>query len=134
MVVVEIENAHALGLEIRHFVGHGRNAAHAVARPAAQAVPGGYHLAISRTDVDYTAFADLITQARSTTDPAQAAALANTALDLWIGDPWTPDGFDWVIKDLLEDRSHAERISRSRPSGAARQQTQLTGRLVLAAL
>ncbi len=68
---------------------------------------GGYRLEISRDDVDVTRFQDLVATARATNDPAPARA----ALALWTGDVWTPhDGFDWLVRDLLEDRAHAERL------------------------
>ncbi|NII69153.1 NB-ARC domain-containing protein [Microbacterium ulmi] len=78
---------------------------------ALEAMPGGYRLAISRDDVDVARFQDLVASARRSTDPDDAAAAARAALDLWTGAPWTPgDGFDWLVRDLLEDRAHAERI------------------------
>jgi len=81
-----------------------------------EAVPGGYRLAIARDDVDLARFTDLVERARRADDPGAAAADARTALDLWIGDPWTPgDGFDWVVRDLLEDRAHAERLASAGP-------------------
>ncbi|MFB7894349.1 ATPase [Microbacterium sp. NPDC056044] len=76
-----------------------------------EAVPGGYLLAVDRDDVDLAHFQDLVARARRAADPAAAASDARAALDLWRGEPWTPgDGFDWVVRDLLEDRAHAERI------------------------
>lgn len=48
------------------------------------------------------------------------ADAAREALALWAGDPWLPDGFDWALRDLLEDRAHAERIAAAqaaRPDG-----------------
>jgi predicted ATPase len=71
-----------------------------------QAVPGGYRLCVAREDVDLVAFADRVTDARA----RRSADAAREALALWRGDPWTPDGFDWVVRDLLEDRAHAERL------------------------
>ncbi|MGX5771023.1 ATP-binding protein [Microbacterium trichothecenolyticum] len=85
-----------------------------------EAVPGGYRLTISRDDVDLAKFQDLVARARRAADQAAATADARAALDLWRGDPWTPgDGFDWVVRDLLEDRAHAERILAAAESGAA---------------
>ena len=70
--------------------------------------PGGYRLALSRDDVDITRFQDLVARARATADPA----LAREALALWTGEVWTPsDGFDWLVRDLLEDRGHAEKLA-----------------------
>ncbi|GAA5086703.1 hypothetical protein GCM10025760_06960 [Microbacterium yannicii] len=80
-----------------------------------EAVPGGYRLAVAREDVDVTLFQDLVARARHAEDPAVAVADARAALALWRGEPWTPgDGFDWVVRDLLEDRAHAERIAGAR--------------------
>ncbi len=78
-----------------------------------QSVPRGYRLAVERADVDLAHFQDLVAAARREPDPVRAAQLADSALELWTADPWTPDGFDWVIKDLLEDRAHAERLRRA---------------------
>lgn len=75
---------------------------------ALTAVSGGYRLSLDRADVDLTQFQDLVATARRTGDPQ----LARRALQLWRGDPWTPAGFDWVVRDLLEDRAHAERLVR----------------------
>ncbi|MFD4958262.1 ATP-binding protein [Microbacterium sp. NPDC058389] len=83
---------------------------------ALEAVPGGYRLAVDRDDVDLARFTDLVERARRAEDAGAAAADARAALDLWIGDPWTPgDGFDWVVRDLLEDRAHAERLASTVP-------------------
>ncbi|MGN6220045.1 MAG: ATP-binding protein [Microbacterium sp.] len=84
-----------------------------------EAVPGGYRLAVGRADVDLARFTDLVERARRADDADAAAADARAALDLWTGDPWTPgDGFDWVVRDLLEDRAHAERLSSTAPRPA----------------
>lgn len=86
---------------------------------ALESTPGGYRLALTRDDVDITRFADLVAAARRA-DPIDAASLADDALALWSGDPWTPgDGFDWLVRDLLEDRAHAEKLSRPAPAPAA---------------
>lgn len=77
-----------------------------------ESASGGYRLALSRHDVDITAFQDLVAAARQTNDPVRAAALARDALALWTGDPWVPvDGFDWLVRDLMEDRANAERLA-----------------------
>jgi predicted ATPase len=76
-------------------------------------VPGGYRLDLPRDDVDITRFQDLVATARSTGD----SALAREALDLWVGDPWVPhDGFDWLVRDLWQDRGHAERLVAAAPA------------------
>jgi len=74
--------------------------------------PGGYRLALSRDQVDITLFQDLVAEARATSD----AELARRALALWRGDVWTPrEGFDWLVRDLLEDRAHAQRLAAAPP-------------------
>jgi predicted ATPase len=86
---------------------------------ALESVPGGYKLAVSRDDVDLTAFQDLVAAARRASTPMDAAALAARALELWTADPWTPGPeFDWVVRDLLEDRAHVERILRDTAADA----------------
>ncbi len=78
-------------------------------------VPGGYRLELSRDDIDVTRFQDLVAAARSENDPG----LARDALALWTGDPWIPhDGFDWLVRDLWQDRGHAERLAAAAPSPA----------------
>lgn len=86
-----------------------------------EATPGGYRLAIDRRDIDVTRFHDLVADARALehTDSPAASALAREAIAAWVGDPWTPEGFDWALRDLLEDRAHAERIARADRSDAA---------------
>ncbi|KTS81532.1 ATPase [Microbacterium testaceum] len=79
-------------------------------------MPGGYRLDVDRRDVDITHFQDLVAEARATGD----AARAREALALWTGDVWTPgEGFDWLVRDLLEDRAHAERLAAAAPAPAA---------------
>ncbi|MDQ1124229.1 ATP-binding protein [Microbacterium trichothecenolyticum] len=78
--------------------------------------PGGYRLDLTRDDIDVTRFQDLVAEARATGDPARA----REALALWTGEVWTPgDGFDWLRRDLLEDRAHAERLAASIPAPAS---------------
>lgn len=81
-----------------------------------RAEPGGYTLDVARDDVDLVRFADLVRAARGSAD---AAPLAREALALWRGEPWLPDGFDWELRDLLEDRAHAERLARDAESPLA---------------
>lgn len=82
---------------------------------AVSSPPGGYRLDLPRTEIDITRFQDLVAQARATSD----AAPAREALALWNGEVWTPhDGFDWLVRDLLEDRSHAERLVAAAPAPA----------------
>lgn len=86
---------------------------------AVESTPGGYRLACARADVDATAFQDLVAAARANADAVEASTLAHRALALWTGDPWTPGPeFDWVVRDLLEDRAHAERLTRAVPDAA----------------
>lgn len=76
-------------------------------------VPGGYRLDLAREEVDVTRFQDLVAAARRRGD----IGLARKALDLWVGDPWTPhDGFDWLVRDLWQDRGHAERLAAAAPA------------------
>jgi predicted ATPase len=66
---------------------------------------GGYRLNVSRTDVDALEFSDLVAAAGKS---AEGAALASTALERWMGEPWIPsDNFDWFVRDLATDRARA---------------------------
>ncbi len=76
-----------------------------------ESVSGGYRLALRRDEIDLTHFQDLVSAARAASDPGTAATLARDAITLWAGDPWVPGGFDWALRDLLEDRAHAERLA-----------------------
>ena len=84
-----------------------------------EAAPGGYRLTLERRQVDVTHFQDLVAHAGRATDAAEAADLVDQALALWTGEPWVPDGFDWVVRDLLEDRARIEKLrtdAASRPA------------------
>lgn len=82
------------------------------------AAPGGYRLRLDRADVDLTRFQDLVLTARHAQGP-EAAAAAREALDLWVGEPWTPgEGFEWIVTDLLEDAAHARTIAETHTAGA----------------
>jgi predicted ATPase/DNA-binding SARP family transcriptional activator len=53
---------------------------------------GGYLLAVSRDQVDATAFEDLVARADRTAEAAARVQLLDQALDLWRGEPPLPDG------------------------------------------
>jgi len=81
-----------------------------------ESTPGGYRLAVARTDVDALAFTDLVATACRTTDPGQQRELAERALALWTGEPWIPgDSFDWFERDLRRDHASAVAL---RPTAA----------------
>ena len=66
---------------------------------------GGYRLNVSRTAVDALEFSDLVAAAEKSAD---SAALATTALERWVGEPWIPsDRFHWFVRDLATDRARA---------------------------
>lgn len=75
--------------------------------------PGGYRLELPRDAVDAVAFQDLAAAASAAEDPDEAARLAAQALELWGGEPWTPDaGYDWLERDLGRDHAAASALSR----------------------
>ena len=76
-----------------------------------EAVSGGYRLTLSRDDIDLARFQDLVTEARTNEDAARSHTAAREALALWTADPWIPEGFDWALRDLLEDRADAARLA-----------------------
>ena len=78
---------------------------------AIESTPGGYRLTVARTDVDALVFTDLVATASRTTDLREQRALAEDALALWTGEPWTPaDSFDWFERDLRRDHATARKL------------------------
>jgi predicted ATPase len=76
-----------------------------------ESLPGGYRLVLERGDVDAVRFQDLVAMASASPDPERARQLADGALELWAGVPWTPgDGYDWFERALGDDRITAVRL------------------------
>ncbi|AYF96853.1 hypothetical protein D7I47_00360 [Protaetiibacter intestinalis] len=74
--------------------------------------PGGYRLELPRDAVDAVRFQDLVAASSATEDAEETARLAEEALGLWAGAPWTPDaGYDWFERDLARD--HAAAVARA---------------------
>lgn len=73
---------------------------------------GGYRLVVGREDVDILEFQDLVSAAHDQHDPA----LASRALAVWRGEPWHPEGFEWVAADLLADRERALELGGAVPA------------------
>jgi predicted ATPase/DNA-binding SARP family transcriptional activator len=71
--------------------------------------PAGYTLQADPQTVDLYLFRDRVTSARDTSDPADAAGLFDTALQLWRGEPFTTIDTPWAneVRGVLE----AERLS-----------------------
>jgi predicted ATPase/DNA-binding SARP family transcriptional activator len=71
--------------------------------------PGGYKLTADALSVDLHRFRHLVSQARATTDPVEAAAVFDSALSLWRGEPFVSIDTPWVndVRTALE----AERLS-----------------------
>lgn len=77
--------------------------------------PGGYRLELPRDAVDAVRFQDLVAASSATEEPDEAARLAAEALELWAGEPWTPDaGYDWLERDLARDHAAVSSIARRR--------------------
>lgn len=77
--------------------------------------PGGYRLELPRDAVDAVRFQDLAASSASAPDPDEAARLAAEALELWAGEPWTPDaGYDWLERDLARDHAAVSATARRR--------------------
>ncbi|PPF85579.1 hypothetical protein C5B96_05795 [Subtercola sp. Z020] len=76
-----------------------------------ESTTGGYRLNVARTDVDALRFTDLVADADQRArsgDTGGASALAEEALQLWAGEPWTPsENFDWFERDLAADHARA---------------------------
>ena len=71
--------------------------------------PGGYMLTTNALSVDLHLFRHMAAQARATADPLEAAALFDTALDLWRGEPFAALDTPWV--DEVRTALEAERLS-----------------------
>jgi predicted ATPase/DNA-binding SARP family transcriptional activator len=71
--------------------------------------PGGYKLVADPLSVDLHRFRHLTSEARATADPADAAAVFDSALELWRGEPFPSIDTPWVndVRSALE----AERLS-----------------------
>ena len=71
--------------------------------------PGGYVLAADQLSIDVHRFRHLTAQARATSESADAAALFDSALDLWRGDPFASLDTPWMneVRTSLEN----ERLS-----------------------
>jgi predicted ATPase len=101
---------------------------------AIESTVGGYRLAIGRADVDAVLFADLVAAASASDSPDDAARIASEALELWVGEPWTPsENFDWFERDLRRDRERAVELGGASRAGEIPQQipmplTSLIGR------
>jgi predicted ATPase/tetratricopeptide (TPR) repeat protein len=77
--------------------------------------PGGYRLEMPRDAVDAVHFQDLVAASTAAEEPDEAARLAAQALELWAGEPWTPDaGYDWLERDLARDHAAVSAIARRR--------------------
>lgn len=81
--------------------------------------PGGYRLELPRDAVDAVRFQDLVAASATADDPDEAARLAAQALELWGGEPWTPDaGYDWLERDLARDHAAVSAVARRRAETA----------------
>ena len=71
--------------------------------------PGGYVLTADRLSIDLHRFRHLVSEARATGEPADAAALFDRALDLWRGEPFASLDTPWMneVRTSLEN----ERLS-----------------------
>jgi len=72
--------------------------------------PGGYVLTADPLTVDLHRFRHLVSEARATADPMNAAVLFDTALELWRGAP-----FAWLndMRNALEAEQFSAQLDRS---------------------
>ncbi|MEO3757395.1 BTAD domain-containing putative transcriptional regulator [Mycobacterium sp. B14F4] len=98
--------------------------------------PGGYLLSTNASTVDLHRFRRLVSSAREATDPAEAAALFDEALQLWRGEPFASLDTPWLseIRNSLEVERFSVVLDRNDAALAAGRHAQIVGELTAALL
>jgi predicted ATPase/DNA-binding SARP family transcriptional activator len=96
--------------------------------------PGGYKLAADTLSVDLHRFRHLVSQARVTPDPVDAAAAFDSALSLWRGEPFASIDTPWVndVRTALEAERLSVELDRNDVALRAGRHAELLGRLTTA--
>ncbi|QYN35989.1 winged helix-turn-helix domain-containing protein [Pseudonocardia sp. DSM 110487] len=96
---------------------------------------GGYLLAADPLTVDLHLFRHLVSRARETEQPAEAAALYARALDLWRGDPFPTVDVPWFadLRTALEAERLAATLDRNDAALRAGRHADLLGEITTAA-
>lgn len=98
--------------------------------------PGGYLLSADGASVDLHRFRRLVSTAREATDPAEAAALFDDALQLWRGEPFASLDTPWIaeMRNSLEVERFSVLLDRNDAALAAGRHAQIVGDLTAALL
>ncbi|TWF77231.1 putative ATPase [Pseudonocardia hierapolitana] len=96
--------------------------------------PGGYLLATDPLTVDLHLFRHLVSRARETDRPAEAAALLTQALDLWQGAPFPTVDVPWFadLRTALEAERLAAVLDRNDAALGAGRHAELLGEIAAA--
>jgi predicted ATPase/DNA-binding SARP family transcriptional activator len=96
--------------------------------------PGGYKLAADALSVDLHRFRHVASQARATADPVEAAAVFDSGLDLWRGEPFPSIDTPWVndVRNALETERLSAELDRNDAALRAGRHAELLGRLTAA--
>jgi predicted ATPase/DNA-binding SARP family transcriptional activator len=95
---------------------------------------GSYLLKADALSVDIHRFRHIASQARATADPVDAAALFDSALDLWRGEPFATLDTPWIneVRNALEAERVSITLDRNDAALRAGRHADLLGELVLA--
>ena len=96
--------------------------------------PGGYKLAADALSVDLHRFRHLVSRARAAADPVDAAAVFDSALDLWRGEPFPSIDTPWVndVRTALETERLSAELDRNDVALLAGRHARLLGELTAA--
>lgn len=96
--------------------------------------PGGYVLRADPDTVDVQRFRRLVTEARATVDPVDAAAVFDSALGLWRGEPFATLDTPWVneVRSSLELERFSAILDRNDVALRAGRHGELLGELAVA--
>ncbi len=93
--------------------------------------PAGYMLTADALSVDLHLFRHLVSEARATADPLQAAAVYDRALDLWRGEPFAALDTPWLheVRTAVEAERFSALLDRNDAALRAGRHGELLGKL-----
>jgi predicted ATPase/DNA-binding SARP family transcriptional activator len=96
--------------------------------------PGGYKLAVDALSVDLHRFRHLVSKARATADPVGAAAVFDSALGLWRGEPFPSIDTPWLndVRAAVEAERFSAELDRNDAALRAGRHAELLGELTAA--
>jgi predicted ATPase/DNA-binding SARP family transcriptional activator len=96
--------------------------------------PGGYKLAVDALSVDLHRFRHLVSKARATADPVGAAAVFDSALGMWRGEPFPSIDTPWLndVRAAVEAERFSAELDRNDAALRAGRHAELLGELTAA--